>query len=119
MTQLSPVCNVFGLLHSSVALSPVAAALCSGLGLTPDQVWIKRSSFDGTETLIVETESCALESLPTETSGVWLFNGQVDGTPEEIYETLLPIVQRLGSAGFEATFEIYDAAYRLLGTCPR
>src|SRR3954462_8370988 len=113
MTQLSPVCNVFGLLHSSVALSPVAAALCSGLGLTPDQVWIKRSSFDGTEPLIVATESCALERLPTAPSGVWLFNGQVDGTPEESYETLRPIVHRLGSAGCEATFEIYDAAYRL------
>ena len=118
MTQLSPLCNVFGFLHSAVGLQPVAAALCSGLGLSPDQVWIKRSSFDGIETLIVETETCALESCPTETSGTWLFNGQVDGSPEEIFETLLPIVQRLGSAGFAATFEIYDAAYRLLAKCP-
>ena len=119
MTQLSPVSNVFGTLHSSVGLQPVAAALCSRDALTPEQVWIKRSSFDGIETLIIESETCALESLPTETSGMWLFNGQVDGTPEEIFETLLPIVQTLTSAGFSAAFEIYDAAYYLIGKCPR
>ena len=119
MTQLSPMCNVFGSLHSSVGLQPVAAALCSRLGLTPDQVWIKRSSLDGSETLLIETETCSLESLPTETSGTWLFNGAVDGTPDEIFATLLPIFQRLHSAGFSVKFEIYDAAFHLVGTCPR
>lgn len=119
MTQLSPMCNVFGTLHSSVGLQPVAAALCSCLELTPEQVWIKRSSFDGRETLLIETDSCALETLPTETPGTWLFNGAVDGTPEEIFETLLPIVQKLNLAGFAAAFEIYDAAFNLVGTCPR
>ncbi|HYP76187.1 MAG TPA: hypothetical protein VER12_09540 [Polyangiaceae bacterium] len=118
MTQLSPLSNVFGFLHSAIGLQPVAAALCSRVVLTPEQVWIKRSSFDGTETLIIETETCALESLPTEVSGMWLFNGQVDGTPEEIFEILLPIVQTLTSAGFSATFEIYDTAFHLVGKCP-
>lgn len=118
MTQLSPVSNVFGFLHSPVGLQPVAAALCSNLGLTPEQVWIKRSSFDGIETLLIETDTCVLESLPTETSGLWLFNGMVDGTADEIFETLLPIVQQLETAGYSATFEIYDAAFRLLGKCP-
>jgi hypothetical protein len=119
MTQLSPICNVFGTLHSPIGLGPVAAALCSDLGLSVEEVWIKRSSFDGTETLLIETETCSLESLPTETSGTWLFNGAVDGTPEEIFETLLPIVQKLHFAGFLAEFEIYDAAFYLVGTCPR
>jgi len=119
MTQLSPICNVFGALHSSVGLQPVAAALCSRLGLTPEQVWIKRNSFDGTETLLIETDSCSLESQPSETSGMWLFNGAVDGTPEEIFETLAKIVEKLQTAGFSAAFEIYDAAFHLLGTCPR
>lgn len=119
MTQLSPMCNVFGYLHSPVGLQPVAAALCSSLGLTPEQVWIKRSSFDGSETLIIETETCALESSPNETSGTWLFNGAVDGTPQEIFETLQPIVEILDRAGFSATFEIYDAAFQLVGKCPR
>jgi hypothetical protein len=119
MTQLSPVCNVFGYLHSSLGLQPAAAALCSGAGFTPEQVWIKRSSFDGGETLIIETEACELESSPTETSGVWLLNGAVDGTPDEIFESLLPIVEKLSLAGFSATFEIYDAAFQLLGKCPR
>lgn len=119
MTQLSPICNVFGTLHSSVGLGPVAAALCSRLGLPPEQVWIKRSSYDGIETLLIETDTCSLESLPTETSGTWLFNGCVDGTPDEIFETLFPIVQKLHWAGFSAAFEIYDSAFHLLGTCPR
>jgi len=119
MTQLSPICNVFGQLHSAIGLQPVAAALCSGLGLNPEQVWIKRSSFDGIETLIIETDTCALESVPTKTSGAWLFNGAVEGTPEEIFETLLPIVQKLQSAGFSASFEICDAAFYLIGKCPR
>ena len=119
MTQLSPVSNVFGFLHSAVGLQPVAAALCSQLGLSPEQVWIKRSSFDGIETLLIETETCLLESLPGETSGTWLFNGAVDGTLDEIFETLLPIVQELEDAGFTATFEVYDAAFQLVGRCTR
>ncbi|HYQ03048.1 MAG TPA: hypothetical protein VER96_30455 [Polyangiaceae bacterium] len=119
MTQLSPICNVFGTLKSTVGLAPVAAALCSGLGLTPDQVWIKRSSYDGIETLLIETDSCTLESLPTDTSGTWLFNGSVDGTPDEIFDTLFAIVQKLHWADFSAAFEIYDSAFHLLGTCPR
>ena len=119
MTQLSPMCNVFGTLHSPIGLQPVAAALCSGLGLSPEEVWIKRNSFDGTEALLVETETCSLESLPTETSGMWLFNGAVDGSPEEIFQTLLPIVEKLHFAGFPVAFEIYDAAFHLVGSCPR
>jgi hypothetical protein len=119
MTQLSRISNVFGFLHSPIGLQPVAAALCSQLGLTPDQVWIKRSSFDGIETLLIETETCVIESLPTETSGTWLFNGAVEGSSDEVFEILLPIVQKLDGAGFSATFEIYDAAFRLLGKCPR
>lgn len=118
MTQLSPICNVFGVLHSPVGLAPVAAALCSCLELTPDQVWIKRSSYDGRETLLVETDTCSLESLPTETAGAWLFNGWVDGTRDEIFETLLPIVQQLQRTGYSAAFEIYDSAFRLIGKCP-
>jgi len=118
MTQLSPICNVFGTLHSPIGLGPVAAALCSDLGLTPDQVWIRRSSYDGIETLLVETETCSLESLPSETPGTWLFNGAVDGTPEEIFETLLPIVENLERSGFSAAFEIYDSAFYLVGRCP-
>ena len=118
MTQLSPICNVFGSLHSAVGLQPVAAALCSRLGLTPDQVWIKRCEFDGVETLLIQTETCSLESQPTETPGTWLFNGAVDGTSEEIIDTLLPIVQILHWAGFPTEFEIYDSAFRLVGKCP-
>ncbi|HYQ45378.1 MAG TPA: hypothetical protein VER11_25505 [Polyangiaceae bacterium] len=119
MTQLSPICNVFGTLHSPIGLGPVAAALCSDLGLTPEQVWIRRSSYDGVETLLIETEACSLESLPTETPGTWLFNGAVDGTVEEIFDALLAIVHNLDRAGFSATFEIYDSAFSLVGKCPR
>jgi len=100
-------------------LQPVAAALCSHLGLTPEQVWIRRSSLDGSETLMIETEMCFLESLPTETPGTWLFNGAAEGTSDEIIEALLPIIEKLDGAGFSATFEIYDGAFRLVGKCPR
>ena len=119
MTQLSNISNVFGFLRSPVGLQPVAAALCSQQGLTPEQVWIKRSSLDGSETLIIETETCFLESVPTDTPGTWLFNGAAEGTSDEIVETLLPIVEKLGGTEFSVTFEIYDAAFRLLGSCPR
>ena len=119
MTLLSPISNVFGFLHSPIGLSPVAQALCSQLGLTPDEVWIKRSSFDGIETMGIDTDACSLETLPTETSGTWLFNGAVEGTSEEIFEILLPIVESLNLAGFSASFEIYDRAFELVGKCPR
>ena len=119
MTQLSPICNVFGFLHAPVGLQSVAAALCSRLGLTGEQIWLKRSWSDGRETLQMETELYSLETSPSETPGTWLFNGEVAGNVDEIFATLLPLVENLSAAGFSATFEIYDAAFRLLGTCPR
>jgi hypothetical protein len=118
MTQLPPVNNVFGYLHSPVGLQPVASALCSRLGLTAEQVWVARSSFDGAESLRIETPDCSLETRSTQTVDTWLFNGAVAGTPEEIFSTLLPIVRNLQWAGFSATFEIYDAEFQLVGKCP-
>ena len=119
MAQLPPASNVFGYLHSSVGLQPIAWTLCSRLGLTAEEVRVSRSSVDGTETLRMETATCSLETRSARSPDTWLFNGAVAGAPDEIFGTLLPIVQNLGWAGFSVTFEIYDDAFQLVGECPR
>ena len=118
VSALPPVSNVFGYLRSSVGLRPVAAALCSRLGLSVAEVGVRSSDFDGTETLRIETPRCSLETR-AHASDTWLFNGAVAGPPEEILATLLPLVQTLTWAGFSASFEIYDAAFQLVSVCPR
>ena len=119
MAQLPPVSNVFGYLHSNVGLQPIAFTLRSRLGLTATQVWVTRSSFDGTETLRMETLTCRLETRTAQSPDMWLFNGAVAGAPDEICESLLPIVQNLRWSGFSATFEIYDDTFQLVAECPR
>jgi hypothetical protein len=117
--NLPPVSNVFGYLHSRIGLGPVATVLHSRLGMSSDEVRVKRSAFDGNETLRIETSTCSLETRPSPTVGTWQFNGAVAGSPEEIFQILLPIVHNLKWAGFSAHFEIYDATFSLVRHCPR
>lgn len=119
MGEIPPVSNVFGYLHSRVGLRAIAATLCSKLGLTEEQVRLRRGSSDGTETLLLETAACSLETRAAQRADTWSFSGAVAGTPEEIFETLSPLVQVLTHAGFNASFEIYDADFRFVGECPR
>ncbi|HYP75469.1 MAG TPA: hypothetical protein VER12_05935 [Polyangiaceae bacterium] len=119
MARLPPVCNVFGYLHSNVGLRPIASALCSRLGLTADQLWVSRGSSEGIEELHLETARCSLETGVARRPNTWRFDGTVAGEPDEIFATLLPIVQNLRWAGFSASFEIYDHAFRLVAECPR
>jgi hypothetical protein len=119
MAQLPPVSNVFGYLHSTVGLEPVQEALRSRLGMTTEQVRIQRSAMDGSQTLQIETSDCSLEIRPFKKPNTWQFTGAVAGNADEIFETLLPIVQNLKWAGFSATFEIYDASFQFVGNCPR
>jgi len=110
MAELPPVCNVFGYLYSAVGLQPVAEVLCSRLGLSGGEVRVSRSLADGTPTLHIETAVCSFETHPANKPDTWRFDGAVAGNPDEILETLMPMVQVLKWAGFRATFEIYDAA---------
>jgi hypothetical protein len=119
MAELPSVSNVFGYLHSTLGLQPIGSVLCSRLGLPAEELWIERGSLDGAETLRMETLNCSLETRPARTPDTWSFSGAVAGTPDEIFTTLLPIVQNLSWAGFAATFEIYDATFQLVGKCPR
>jgi hypothetical protein len=119
MAQLPPVANVFGYLRSTVGLQPVAEVLFSRLGLRADEVRVACSAVDGAPTLRIETSTCSLETRPAREADTWRFDGAVAGMPEEIFETLLPIVQVLKWAGFGASFEIYDASFQFVGECPR
>lgn len=120
MARLPPVSNVFGYLHTKLGLEPVQEVLCSRLGMSSEQVRIYRSAADGSQTLQIETPACSLEARPfTKKANTWQFGGAVAGNADEIYDTLLPIVQNLKWAGFAATFEIYDSSFRFIGNCPR
>ena len=88
MDRLPPVSNMFGYLYSSRGLNPIAIVLRTRLGLSPEEVWVTRSAFDGGETLRVETPVCWLETAPARGADRWQFNGAVAGTPDEIFETL-------------------------------
>lgn len=119
MAPIPPTSNVFGHLRSTVGLEPVQEVLRSRLGMSAEQVRVNRRGADGSQTLQIETASCSLEIRPFKTPNTWQFDGAVAGNADEIFETLLPIVQNLGWAGFSATFEIYDASFQFVGMCPR
>lgn len=120
MPPIPPVSNVFGYLHSTVGLQPVQEVLWSRLGMSLEQARIQLSAVDGSQTLQIETPECSLEARPfTKKPNTWQFDGAVAGNADEIFETLLPIVQNLKWAGFSATFEIYDSSFQFVGNCPR
>ena len=118
-SEIPATANVFGYLHSAVGLLPVRDALCSRLGMSAEQIRIKPGSEGEPQTLQIETSTCSLETRPARAQNTWQLNGAVAGSPEEIFETLLPLVQHLGWAGFSTRFEIYDAAFQFAGECPR
>jgi hypothetical protein len=118
MAELPPVNNVFGYLHSAVGLQPVLEVLQSRLGLGAAEAHVTRSE-DGIQTLQIETSACHLLTHAAQKVDTWRFDGAVAGSIDEIFDTLLPIVQALKWAGFRAHFEIYDASFQFVGACPR
>jgi len=119
VARLPSVNNVFGYLRSTVGLQPVAEVLRSRLGLDRKEARVMRSSESGAETLIVETSVCLLQTHPAPQGDTWRFDGAVAGNAEEIFATLLPLVNALGWAGFRTSFEMYDASFQFIGDCPR
>lgn len=119
MAELPPVNNVFGYLHSAVGLQPVVEVLRSRLGLSADEARLTRSAENGSQTLQIETSACLLLTHPARKVDTWRFDGAVAGSPDEIFDTLLPFVQALKWAGFRAHFEIYDPSFQFAGDCPR
>lgn len=119
MAEIPATANVFGYLHSPVGLLPVREVICSRLGMSAEQVRMKPSSEGKAQTLQIETSTCSLETRPARAPNTWQLNGAVAGSPQEIFETLLPFVQNLSWAGFSTRFEIYDAAFQFVGECPR
>lgn len=119
MAEIPAASNVFGYLRSTVGLLPVRDVLCSRLGLSAEQVQVKSSAEDGAQTLQIETSTGSLQTRPARLPNTWQLDGAVAGSPDEIFETLLPFVQNLGWAGFPTHFEIYDSAFQFAGECPR
>ena len=70
--------------------------------------YIKRSGFDGAETLHVLSESADFESDYLDDGVEHLFNGGVGGSLEEVVAFVRTLSESLSRSGIEHCFEVYD-----------
>jgi hypothetical protein len=107
-----PVCNnVYGYLSCKGSLERVADTLRYRLNLDSAQVSVKKSQFDGTQTLRIVTEMADLETTKVEEPNLYLFNGAVSGSEPEVYNYIAALHAILAQGGFESSFEIYDESF--------
>jgi hypothetical protein len=97
--------NVYGLITAPQGLQPVLRAVEQAI--SGGRVYIKRSGFNGAETLRIRSESADFEtdSLGGEEH---LFNGGVGGSLEEVVAFVRALSESLSRSGIEHSFEVYD-----------
>lgn len=98
--------NVCGLITDLQGLQPVLRAVEEVVGV--GQVYIKRSRFNGAETLHLRSESAEFDSDYLDVGMQHLFSGGVGGSLEEIVAFVRALSESLSRFGIEHSFEIYD-----------
>ena len=98
--------NVYGLITTPQGLRPILRAVEQVVGR--GHAYIKRSGFDGAETLHVLSESADFESDYLDDGVEHLFNGGVGGSLEEVVAFVRTLSESLSRSGIEHCFEVYD-----------
>ncbi|WP_020471921.1 hypothetical protein [Zavarzinella formosa] len=97
--------NVYGHITAPQGLLPILHAVEQTV--RGGQVHIKRSGFNGAETLRIRSELADFET-DSLGGGEHLFNGGVGGSLEEVVVFVRALSESLSRAGIEHSFEVYD-----------
>lgn len=103
--------NVYGTFICNHSLDNLADSLKYRMKLNDDQIWIKKSALDGTQTLKIKASSFEFESTKTKNYDEYFFNGAVAGTNDQVIELVRELHKYLQQAGYKAKFEVYDEQF--------
>jgi hypothetical protein len=98
--------NVCGIVTAPNGLQPVLKAI--NTAFADCRAYIKRSQFNGAETLHVRGESIDFDSDPLSEESKHLFNGGVGGAPQRVVELMQKLSNAFSAAGIEHSLEVYD-----------
>ncbi|WP_289535851.1 hypothetical protein [Pseudomonas sp. SO81] len=101
--------NVYGLLTCPESLEEPARVLRQTLALGSDDVVVKKSQFDGAQSLVFSAAQADFKAYGATEEGEYLFNGAVAGTAEEVCLFVQELHSALTQAGYRIRFEVYDA----------
>lgn len=108
--------NVYGHIVVSNGLQPVLRVVNGLVG--EGRAYIKKSQFNGAETLRIGTDNVNFESTPLEDAGRHLLSGGVGGSLEEVVEFVRALSRSLAQDGIEHRFEVYDDDQNLVQMLP-
>jgi len=100
--------NVYGYFSSHANLEKLAAILRRKLFFDEDEVTVKKSSFDGHQTIRIKSQMAEFESTKFDNEETYSLNGVVAGSEKEIFDFVLKLFTVLKQHGYNPVFEIYD-----------
>jgi hypothetical protein len=107
--------NVYGFLECVGRIEELTELVRNHLALTASEIWLKRSQFDGAETIIIRSKKADFNAYKGMADGELLFNGSVAGNDQEVQRFVQELHRALTTAGFRPRFEIYDENKNCLG----
>src|SRR5687768_17562030 len=97
--------NVWGILTAPQGMEPVLHAVEHLVAR--GRASIRRSGYNGAETLRLSTDQVDFESTPLEDGHQHLFSGGVAGSPEDVVAFIQALSNALHKAGIEHSFDPY------------
>jgi hypothetical protein len=99
--------NVYGLLKCDARIAELAEIVRIHMSLADSEIEIKKSQFDGAETIIICSKNADFTAYRGATDGELLFNGVVAGNDQEVWGFVKELHRTLAAADFRPRFEIY------------
>lgn len=106
--------NVYGTFICRHSLNNLADMLRYRMRLNEDQLWIKKSAYDGTQTLKIKTALFEFETTITKNPNEYFLNGAVAGADDDIIALVKQIHQVFQQGGYPVHFEIYDKNFNFV-----
>ena len=99
--------NVYGRLECVGRIEELTELVRNHLALTASDIWLKKSHFDGAETIVIRSNNADFNAYTGKADGELLFNGAVAGNDQEVQKFVQELHRALKTAGFRPRFEIY------------
>jgi hypothetical protein len=105
--------NVYGEIRAARGLKPVLETIAELVG-DRGRASVRRSGYDGSETLEFENESVDFESTPAGVRAEHLLTGGVGGTIEDVLAFVGALSAALSEVGVAHRLEVYDDQHKLV-----
>ena len=107
--------NVYGSFVSNKDLNILAEILKREITDSLTEITVRKSSYDGVQTLFIESDKIDFETRKLDNEGIYSLNGAVAGSEEEIKKSVGELYIILQRYKYSPEFEIYNSNYECIG----